>query len=778
MLILRFLLVITILASSNLAVAQCGDWENLLHYKFARIEDADHDRYGHRYAVGTFFQYDFSLGSHTFTIPPGGLGVFIAKFDKNDALIWAISPTVNNWGRGARVEFTKEDDIVVAGDFSTSISFGCLEFHGSGNSDIFLVKLRPDGAPVWLTGSTGADNSSVQEIKLSDNGNCIVVGDFVERSAITPNLVSPDMAIGGVPVITGAVDQINAGYDSFIASVRPDGTVAWTQGVGGDGNAYDYIRDVATDSENNIIITGFFNSPQISMDGHVVHAFTISENFILAKINSEGQTQWVRETEGGINQSGWGVDTDADDNIYVAGRCYGNAKFGALTLPHAGQADAYIVKFSTDGTALAANSFGNDGYDAGTSVEVNSQGKVVLSAYYYSFFIELGPYISTQSDFSGDSFLATLNADLSQVECAKFVTGEGESIIWQFELDRYDNVIAPVSITVWEDHPVHFDANTFDDAEVSSVLAIIGDNTSDDEEEWQPSVFTFSLGNDTILCPGRTITLRAPFLCNAHYQWNTASNDNSIDVITPGLYWLDITINGITYRDEIVVSTFLPFEVALGDDVSICPGEIISWTLPVFEAAEYRWSDGTSSNQNSTTTLGTYWVEVSNGCFTARDEVTVTLKQPPSVDLGNDVVACRRDVTLRYAPKPGETVDWTGGSTEPELVVSESGMYQISVTNGCTEVTDEVLVTIKDPGELIIPNVVTFNGDDKNDQFVLPPDADGCSLMIFNRWGERIFFEKEYKNSWPTGSISSGIYFYSLHGDCVPLIKGLIHVIH
>lgn len=779
----RFFLTLGLWAIAHSVIGQCSDWEKLFYYKSVSIGDIAHDRFGNTYIAGSFFEDGFTLGSNTFTLPVGQGGAFIAKFDSNNVLVWAISPTVGYSAYAKQIEVDADDNIIVAGDFDTSISFGCLSFPGSGRSDIFVVKFTPDGTPIWLTGSTGADDSAVVKISMSPNGNCILTSSFVESSDVTTSLTAPDITMGGLPVLTDATDQINAGYDSFIASIEPDGTVAWTQGIGGDGNHYDYVSDVTTDTEDNIIVTGYFNSDRILFDGYEVRGLAFSENYYLAKINSQGETLWVRGTEGTINQGGAGVDTDAENNIYVEGRFYGNAKFGSFTLTGKGEADVFVVKLTPDGTVTQARSFGDDGFDAATGLKVNSQGKVLISSYYYSEYLQVGAFTSTMSDLSGaDGFVATLSNDLSMVECVKFITGDGESIIRNFELDPSDNVIVTIDLMVWDENAVNIGSYTFDDADYWSVTAILGNNPAVYEGETPPDhpvLPGISLGRDTTLCAGQRLTLSVPPFCDATYKWSTGRTGTSIQITTPGVYWVEVTRNGDTTHDDITVSYHEPIQdIDLGNDRLICLGETVSWNLPVYDDTVYKWSDGTTSNQKSIIIPGTYWVEASNGCETIRKTVIIQVKPPSEVDLGNDVEACS-NTTISFTPAPGETLHWSDGSTSPSLVVTKSGTYQLTVNNGCTDTTDDIQVTIKNPGESsTIPNVVTVNGDGKNDHFVLPAYADKSSLLIVNRWGDKVFYASEYQNNWPLQTISTGVYFYTLHGECIPAQKGSIHVIN
>jgi gliding motility-associated-like protein len=64
-----------------------------------------------------------------------------------------------------------------------------------------------------------------------------------------------------------------------------------------------------------------------------------------------------------------------------------------------------------------------------------------------------------------------------------------------------------------------------------------------------------------------------------------------------------------------------------------------------------------------------------------------------------------------------------------------------------------------------IPNVITPNGDLKNDSFVIPklhlyPDN---ALTIYDRWGKTVFSKNNYDNSWNGTGLTEGVYFYALY---------------
>ncbi len=85
--------------------------------------------------------------------------------------------------------------------------------------------------------------------------------------------------------------------------------------------------------------------------------------------------------------------------------------------------------------------------------------------------------------------------------------------------------------------------------------------------------------------------------------------------------------------------------------------------------------------------------------------------------------------------------------------------------------------------ELVIPNLVTPNGDTKNDYLEIKDLNDkkimpGASIEVHNRWGERIYDHSSYDNSWNAPNISDGVYYYYLKSGCGnKLYKGWVQVI-
>ena len=82
--------------------------------------------------------------------------------------------------------------------------------------------------------------------------------------------------------------------------------------------------------------------------------------------------------------------------------------------------------------------------------------------------------------------------------------------------------------------------------------------------------------------------------------------------------------------------------------------------------------------------------------------------------------------------------------------------------------TTTVSVLVRDNSSDVnpeFPNVITPNGDGKNDCFTLENlPEDNCAIQfkditIFNRWGKQVYYSKVRKN-WCPSDISQGYYYY------------------
>ncbi|MDX5346820.1 MAG: PKD domain-containing protein, partial [Hymenobacteraceae bacterium] len=140
-----------------------------------------------------------------------------------------------------------------------------------------------------------------------------------------------------------------------------------------------------------------------------------------------------------------------------------------------------------------------------------------------------------------------------------------------------------------------------------------------------------NLGNDTTICAGTTLTLDAGN-AGATYLWSNNSTAQTLAVTTAGTYWVDVTANGCTTRDSVVVSVN-PLPIASFTMVQTGMGVAFTNTGSTGAGVTYAWDFGdnsTSTQQNPThtyTSVGSYTIRliVTNSCGSDTTTQNITI---------------------------------------------------------------------------------------------------------------------------------------------------------
>ena len=149
------------------------------------------------------------------------------------------------------------------------------------------------------------------------------------------------------------------------------------------------------------------------------------------------------------------------------------------------------------------------------------------------------------------------------------------------------------------------------------------------------------------------------------------------------------------------------------------------------------------------TTAGTYrdTLVAANGCDSIRTLV-LTVDTQPLPNLGPNREICNGDTALLF---PGNYTSylWQDNSTNNNFIVTQPGLYDVTVTNACGSESDNVLITSVEC-VILFPNAFTPNGDGKNDYFKILNafNLKEYSLSIFNRWGQQVFSTTDFTVGW------------------------------
>jgi gliding motility-associated-like protein len=202
------------------------------------------------------------------------------------------------------------------------------------------------------------------------------------------------------------------------------------------------------------------------------------------------------------------------------------------------------------------------------------------------------------------------------------------------------------------------------------------------------------LGNDTTLCSSSSLNLNAA-VPGASYLWNTNAITPGITVSSPGIYWVDVTVNGCTLRDSINIGISSPQPISLGNDTSICQGQTLVLSSGITGATAYQWNylQATTPTLNVNST-GMYILDLNmSGCHSF-DTINVLVIPSPVFALGNDTTICNSSAGYTLNTVGGaSSYQWSTGDQTSSIVVTASGSYSVTVSdNGCSS-SDSVNVS-------------------------------------------------------------------------------------
>jgi gliding motility-associated-like protein len=94
--------------------------------------------------------------------------------------------------------------------------------------------------------------------------------------------------------------------------------------------------------------------------------------------------------------------------------------------------------------------------------------------------------------------------------------------------------------------------------------------------------------------------------------------------------------------------------------------------------------------------------------------------------------------------------------------LSVAGTYKFAYTNpgSCSDTVAIIVLN-----DINIPNIITPNGDGKNDVLEIAGIASypNSQLLIFNRWGAEVYRSENYLNTWDGSGLAEGTYYYILN---------------
>jgi gliding motility-associated-like protein len=302
-----------------------------------------------------------------------------------------------------------------------------------------------------------------------------------------------------------------------------------------------------------------------------------------------------------------------------------------------------------------------------------------------------------------------------------------------------------------------------------------------------------------VLCLGQSIPLYATG--GSTYEWTPAAGLSNPAIANPTAAPVKTTDYLLTVKDDIgcqntaplTILVVQPGSLQLNHDTAVCDGQPIK--LHATGEMVYKWINYTvgldhTDIANPTAIAPytiTYTVQGSDDhyCFVHEKSILVTVRPLPMVQAGPDVlVQAGYDATLNTTAS-NDVISW---QWTPEKYLScyncaaplctplATTQYVVQVKNKYCKITDTVVVAVDcKEARVRIPNAFTPNNDGSNDVFMIKGISIVKHMMIFNRWGQKVFERDNFiagdRSSCWDGKLNGqhclpGAYVYFVEMEC------------
>lgn len=186
-----------------------------------------------------------NFGGASVSSAAGDADVFLATLDTNGNHVWSheFGDTMNQGNPVLAV--SAQGDIILAGEFQGTITFGASVLTSAGGTDIFVAKLTSQGVPVWAKSFGDASEQLLPRVAVDDQGNVLL--------GCSGN---GQIDFGGGALVSAGGPT--GGEDAFLAKLRgSDGSHVWSTRFG--DTHIQGISSIASAGGDEIVFTAGFD---------------------------------------------------------------------------------------------------------------------------------------------------------------------------------------------------------------------------------------------------------------------------------------------------------------------------------------------------------------------------------------------------------------------------------------------------------------------------------------------------------------------------------------
>ena len=258
----------------------------------------------------------------------GGSDGYVRRYSRGGRVVWRRQFGTEQYDYAGGVATDEEANVYVVGGT-----------YGPTSQKAFIRKFNKNGTPIWTrVFSINGRSTYAGSVRTDKNGYVYVAGGISD-------------------------DSPSSAFPSYLRNYTPSGSVVWTrrQDTGGVSTE---ATSLGTDWQGNTYVGGRYRNDDYEESGYIF------------KYNSSGRLLWSKYLGTGMSL----LDLEVrGDRIYVTGDVltYDLDDFDY---------NAYVRKYTTDGSVLWTRQFGSNNGDGGWGISADSQGNAYVTGYTFGSF--------------------------------------------------------------------------------------------------------------------------------------------------------------------------------------------------------------------------------------------------------------------------------------------------------------------------------------------------------------------------------------------------------
>lgn len=289
-----------------------------------------------------------------------GTDIYAARLGENGDWLWIGTAGGTGEDRAAALATDGSQCSYLTGSFENTAVFGSQALSSQGGTDAFVAKLDGQGNWLWAVSFGGLGADAGKDIVSDNQGNLYVTGTFSG---------SVDF---GAQTLTS-----HGGTDIFVLKLNPSGLPL--AAVRGGGDAEDTAGGLNILPNGDLALCAGFRSN--ALFGERPFISQGESDILVARLDTSLHWEEVLSVGWIYEDCPTGISSDASGCIYIAGYFTGCVYFDSHYIVSEEDKDAFVAKFSPQGSWLWARSCGSVGEDKALAIATDLNGTSYITGY-------------------------------------------------------------------------------------------------------------------------------------------------------------------------------------------------------------------------------------------------------------------------------------------------------------------------------------------------------------------------------------------------------------